>query len=156
MSAVLKLDAKDFFIARIRALQFRHTKAHVSLTNWGHWSADKRGIFPAMRPPALWNQFKRSEVEEWGEEQPPAISIVKEIAKPEPRETSSYDERTALVLDERIHGYGGLGVEHRRALRVAYVTREIPEDQFPRACGCSEDGFYERLEAGLIFTGRFA
>lgn len=156
MSAMPQWIERDFFIQRVRNLQFLHTRAHVALVNWGHWSADKRGIFPTLRPPGLWNNFKRSEVEEWGEETAPTLSLVREPIKAEPREKDPYDERTALVLDERIHGYGGLGLEHKRALRIAYVSREVPEDQFPKAAGCSEDGFCDRLQACLTFVERFS
>ncbi len=155
MSAVLKLAQRDFFIQRVRSLQSRHDRAHAALLNWGHWSADRRGIFPSLAPPRVWNQFKRSEVQEWGEEGAPAVAIQAHPIKPEPREISPYDERTALVLDERIHGYGGLGLDHKRALRIAYVSREVPEDQFPRAADCSEDGFCDRLEICLLFVSKF-
>lgn len=155
MSAMPKWIDRDFFIARVRSLQARHSRAHAALLNWGHWSADRRGIFPGMRPPGLWNNFKRSEVQEWGEEQAPSVAIAMQPIKPEPPEKSHYDERTALVLDERIHGYGGLGLEHKRLLRVVYVSREVPEDQFPKLTGCGEDGFCDRLELALLFVEKF-
>lgn len=155
MSAVLKEHWKDILVGRIRAIQAAHLKAHQALVNWGDWCADKRGIFPSLKPPSLWNQVKHSELDEYGEEQAPAVSIVQPEVKPELREMAPYDERTALVIDERIHGYGGLGEYQRHALRAAYVSREIPEDQFPGACGCNADAYCERLEDGLAFVGRF-
>lgn len=146
---------KQIFTARIRLLQSLYFQSHQALTDWGHWSADKRGMYPTMKPPSLWNNFKRSEVEEWGEETEAAMSQIKQEARAESLEIPPYNERTALQVDSRIHGYGGLADEYRRALRAAYVSREIPEDQFPKACGCCEDAFCERLEAGLRFVGRF-
>lgn len=157
MNAVVKIDWREILALRIRGIQGKHLRAHQALVNWGDWSADKRGIFPNMKPPPVWNQFARSKVDEWGEEDHKIpIQLNAGLPKPEPRETSPYDERTALQIDERIHGYGGLGEYQRHALRAAYVTREIPEDQFPKACGCNDDAFCERLEDALAFVGRFA
>jgi hypothetical protein len=152
---------KQIFIARVRLLQSIYFKAHEALTDWGHWSADRRGMYPTMKPPSLWNNFKRSEVQEWGDEKAEqkdvevTMTALKQEARAESLEIPPYNERTALEIDSRIHGYGGLADEYRRVLRAAYVTREIPEDQFPKACGCCEDAFCERLESGLIFVRRW-
>lgn len=148
--------AAGVFIGRVRALQEAHARAHAALVNWGDWSADRRGIFPRLSSPALWDQIKRSELDEYGEEQPPAVIVDQGPAKSEAPEAKPHDEKSAISLDERIHGYGGLPVYVRYAIKAAYVTREIPEDQFPRAAGCNEDAFCERLAEALAFVGRFA
>lgn len=147
--------AVSILIGRIRTLQSMYWDAHQALTNWGHWSADRRGIFPTQAPPAMWDQFKRDEREDYGDEQPPAVTAEAALPKAEAAPRPEYDERSAVALDERIHGYGGLPLEMRVAMRVAYVSREVPEEQFPRFTGCSEDGFCERLEHCLRFVGRF-
>lgn len=144
------------FVGRVRLIQEMHDRAHMALKNWGDWSADRRGIFPRLSPPSLWNQFKRNELDEYGDEQAPTVVADAGPAKAEPVELRPYDERQALNLDERLHGYGGLSLSVRQALRVAYVTREVPEDQFPRATGCNEDAFCERLMEALLFVERFA
>jgi len=115
-----------------------------------------RGIKPTLKPPSVWNQFKRSELDEYGDipEATPRIIVVE--PKPEPFEAPPYDALQASEMDKRLHGYGGPSNEFRRAVRAAYVTRELPEDQFPKACGCGEDAFCERLESVLKFVGRFA
>ncbi len=143
------------FIARVRNLQAAHSLAHQALTNWGHWSADKRGMYPTLKPPSLWSQFKQSEADDYGEEIQAAMSVVKQEAKAEALEIPPYNELQALEIDARLHGYGGPSVEYRMAVRAAYVTREIPEDQFPKFCGCGEDAFCERLGEVLKFVGRF-
>lgn len=153
--------AAGVFIGRVRSIQSAHYRAHAALTNWGDWSADRKGIYPRLKPPSVWDQFKRDENEEYGEVKPedergPAVAIQREPPKAEAAEKKAYNELEAIQLDERIHGYGGLPVEIRHALRAAYVTREVPEEQFPAASGCSEDAFCERLTAALDFVGRFA
>lgn len=147
--------AVGILVGRIRTLQAIHSEAHKALINWGDWSADRRGIFPILAPPEMWDQFKRDEREDYGEEQAPAVTPEASTPKAERAPLRGYDERAGLALDERIHAAGGLPVEMRRAIRTAYVTREVPEEQFPRFAGCSEDAFCERLEACLLFVGRF-
>lgn len=149
--------AVGVFVGRVRALQAMHFAAHQALVNWGHWSADRRGIFPTMAPPAMWDQFKRDENESWGEEPDklPEQTGEAAIRKAEAAPRAEYDEKTAVMLDERLHGYGGLSTMVREALHVAYVSREIPEQQFPRLAGCTEDAFCERLSEALGFVERF-
>lgn len=147
--------AVGVLIGRIRAIQDAHGTAHRALINWGRWSADRRGIFPTLAPPAMWDQFKRDEREDYGEEQEPAVSIEKQPAKAEAPPMPEYNEREAVEIDERIHGYGGLSAEVRLAIRTAYATREVPEEQFPRLSGCGDDAFCERLAECLSFVGRF-
>lgn len=144
----------DLETARIRGLQAIYAKSHAALSNWGRWSADRSDIYPKMNPPSIWDQFARSKVTEWGEEGEHAYAIL-QVVKSEPAEKRPYDERTACKLDERLHGAGGLPDYIRLCLRTAYVTKEIPEDQFPRLSGCTLDAFCERLEAALRFVSRF-
>lgn len=147
----------DIETARIRALQAIYSEAHQALCNWGLWSSDKRFIYPTLKPPALWNQFARSKVEEWGDEmESPVRLVLSGPAKPEPRERDPYDEKKAIALDERIHGSGGLRLDIRQMLKIAYATGEVPEYQFPALCGCSLDTLCERLEEALRFVRRFA
>lgn len=147
--------AASVLIGRIRGLQELHHEAHAALRNWGHWSADRRGIFPTQAPPGIWDEFKRDENEAYGDEQPPAVTAEAATAKAEHLPTPEYDERKAVELDERIHGAGGLPTDFRHALRTAYVSREVPEEQFPRLSGCGDDAFCERLESCLLFVGRY-
>lgn len=152
-----RLDDRDAFVARVRTIQGTYPAAHNALRNWGRWSGDQRGIFPKQSSPSI--GYCRSEGEEYGEETAPDAerrARLEEIPrKSEPMDRIPYDEKSAVILDERIHHAGGLGVDVRIALRVAYVSREIPEDQFPRRTGCLEDTFCERLEEALRFTRRF-
>jgi hypothetical protein len=125
---------------------------------------DLGGIFPSLKPPAIWSEFNRGrcDPEGWGEEKdydahcriliklPPA-------EKADPIEKAPYDEKQALILDERIHGPGGPDKEVRLCIKTAYTTRAVPENQFWKLSGCSTpDIFCERLEAALRYVGRFA
>ena len=152
------VDWRDVQIARIRALQSIHATAHAALLNWGAWSRDKRGIFPTVAPPGVWDQFapNPADIEGWASsDAPPAEPPTDAPAKREAPERPPYQERPAIVLDERLHHPGGLCVETRHVLRAAYVSEEIPEDQFHTMCGCSTDAFCERLESALLFVARF-
>lgn len=147
----------DLETARIRGLQAIYAKAHGALISWGRWSMDRRGIFPREAKPSL--NYNRDEKEDYGEETFPDEERLARIAstpiRSSPADRLPYDEKTALVLDERIHHPGGLGVEVRRCLRIAYATREIPESQFSQRSGCLPHIFCERLEEALRFVGRF-
>ena len=147
----------DLFPLRIRDLQSRYPREHQALVNWGAWSRDRRGIFPPeIVPPKVWDQFKRDENESWGEKDD--ATVVVESAEPDKAERAEeepYNELHGLQLDERLHGYGGLSEAIRGALKAAYVRRDIHESQYARAAGCGQDAFCERLEAGLVFVGRF-
>lgn len=152
----MKRDDIDLDTARIRSLQAIYSKAHLALRNWGLWAGDKRGIAPTLKPPALWDQFVRSKVESWGEEQEcPYTRLYLVEAKAERAETDPYDEKAAILLDERLHS-GHLNVETRLCLKTAYTTKEVPDHQFPRLSGCTLDAFCERLETALRYAGRFA
>lgn len=155
MNACLQ-DQITFDAQRIRGIQDRHFKAHHALNQWGLWCGDLK-VYPTMKPPSIWDQFKRDENTEYGEEGEASRVVIPFPAKAEARERQAYDEKLGQMLDERIHSAGGLNLEVRKAIRTAYVTREVPEDQFWKMAGCSSlDSFCERLEAALVFVGRFA
>lgn len=151
------LDHAAIETQRIRDLQSRFHVEHAKLANWGLWSGDMRGVYPVMKPPSVWNSFKRSLVEEWGDE--PGVESefgrYTEV-KAERVEQKDYDEKAAIALDERMHSPGGLGEEVRVAIRVAYMTKELPEYQMPRHSGCGIDAFLERLEVAYLFARRFS
>lgn len=148
------VEENEILTARIRALQAMFWDAHAALREWGAWSMDRRGIYPVLSPPSVWDQFKRSEVEDYGEETDHA-QVVTTPVKAEGPDHEVYDEKLAVLLDERIHGPGGMPLHQREAIRLAYATREVPEYQFPRFAGCNLDAFCERLEGALVFVGRF-
>lgn len=151
----MKVDDFDMFPLRVRDLQARYQKAHEALLCWGNWSRDRRGLYPADSRPSIWDQFKRDENEAWGDED--AEKLVAEApAKAERAEEEPYDELQGTIMDERLHLPGGPCLIVRQALVVAYVRRDIHESQYPRAAGCIQDQFLERLEGGLMFAGRFA
>jgi len=140
---------------RIRALQGMNEPAHLALVNWGRWSRDRHGIFPpGITPPGLWNQALPSKFGDFADEEEGQRVEVQEPAKAEAAEKEPYDEKAGTVLDERVH-HPSFPQYLRDILKVAYVTREVPEDQFPRLIGCTEDSFCERLEACLKYVGRF-
>lgn len=141
---------------RIRALQAMFAVEHAALRNWGAWAADLAGIYPSISRPHLWEQFDRrgADKDGWGVEQEPQVK--ESPVKAEPAEKRAYDEKLAVMLDERMHSPGGLPDYVRLAIRTAYVSHEVPDDQFPRLSGCTLDAFCERLEGALRFVGRFA
>lgn len=152
------IEAGEIFSARVRGLQAIYPEAHQALVNWGSWSRDRAGIFPpGIIPPGLWNEAVPSKFGDFADASDlERVEVVEQTeAKAEAAEKEPYDEKQGALLDERIHGLGGLAVYQREALRVAYVTREVPEDQFARLSGCTEDAFCERLEACLMFVRRF-
>jgi hypothetical protein len=158
----MKRDAMDLseeFVLRVRGLQAIYPEAHAALLNWANWSRDRSGIFPrGVTPPSIWNEYDQEGAgkDGWGEEQeqmPPAEDVP---VKAEAAEKLPYDEKAGTILDERLHGPGGLGSDWRLVLKIAYVSRDLPESQFPRACGCPPHAFAERLESCLMFVSRFA
>lgn len=147
-------DGPDLTTARIRALQAIYQDAHEALRNWGLWSLDLRKVYPTQKPPSTFRDYRSGE--DYGDEdlalEPTRLDAP---AKAEAAPREPYDQKTAEVLDERIHAPGGLPVEIRTALRVAYVSRETIEPQWPGFAGCNLDAFCERLESGLRFARRF-
>ena len=148
----------DIFAEQVRALQAMYPKAHAALANWASWSRDRHKVYPpGVTANPMWESFKRDENEDYGEQHEiPAERLAQTDIKVEAHEREDYDEKAGAILDERMHSPGGLGVDIRRALKVAYVSRYLLEAQFPKAAGCSEDAFRERLEAALLFASRFA
>jgi hypothetical protein len=143
----------------IRDLQARYYTAHAALANWGRWSRDRRGIYPpGVVPPAIWND---APVSKWEIEEEPDYDPYKKILivaeKGDRLEEEDYDEKTAVMLDERIHGHGGLSESLRSALEVAYVTRYTPEDRMHKLTSppTTASGFRERLSACLVYVSRF-
>lgn len=150
------LEQNEIETIRIRMLQDRYPEAHEALKQWGEWSMDKRGIYPTMSQPSMFDQFKRDGSEGYADEANAVIVVAVGPVKSEGPEHEDYDEKQAVRLDELMHGAGGLPEYVRVALKTAYATREVPEYQFPRFSNCSTmDQMIERLEAGLCFVGRF-
>lgn len=140
---------------RVRALQEIYADSHAALIHWGDWSWDRRGIFPTLAPPAMWDQYQNNENDRLEDDELPIPIQLPVKAKAEPAPTRDYNERIAVALDERMHGPGGLPDYIRLVARTAYVSREIPEQQFAKLCGCTDDAFCERLEALYVFARRF-
>lgn len=140
---------------RIRALQAMYAAEHAALTNWGHWSMDRGGMAPRLEPPGTFREYRSDGREEGYGEVKKIPDRRKVPAKPEPPEKVEYDELAAVILDERMHGPGGLAIYVRYVIKTAYCTREVPDDQFPSLSGCTLDAFCERLEGALKFVSRF-
>jgi hypothetical protein len=157
MNAMTRTEENEIQTARIRMLQAFHFEAHQALTQWGLWSMDRRGIYPTLSQPGMWDQFKRDGTEAYGDEANAVVVAAVGPAKAERPDHEDYDEKLAVRLDELMHGAGGLAEYVRRCVKTAYATREVPEYQFPLFSNCSTlDQFCERLEAGLRFVARFA
>jgi hypothetical protein len=153
----MKMDLSDEIVIRIRSLQERYSTEHLALVNWGAWSRDRKTIGPRDSKPHIWQEAVQSKFDDYGEDHAiPAERLAQADAKSERPEEDPYNEREGALLDERMHGPGGMPLYLRQLLRVAYVSREVPEYQFPRACGCLPDTFCEGLESALVFVSRFA
>jgi hypothetical protein len=152
------VDQEEVIRLELRELQGRYPREHQALINWGRWSRDRRGIYPAgVTAPSIWQEAPSSK---WEFEEPeayePYIPVVA-AQKGDRPETEDYDEKTAVLLDERIHGYGGLNETLRSCLEVAYLTRTVQENRFHRLCTppTTPSGFRERLTECLVFVGRW-
>lgn len=152
------LDQDAIYAERIRSLQSEHAKAHAALRNWAAWSRDRHKVYPpGTTANPMWEQYRPNEGDDYGEEHAiPETRLAQDDIKVEAPEKEDYDEKSGYDLDTRIHGYGGLSPTVRLALRVAYVSRYLPEGQFHKAAGCSQDAFRERLLEALLFVSRFA
>lgn len=145
-----ELSEQDIAGPRIRALQDRFYPAHAALLNWASWCRDPQ-IGPRLAKQHLLDAHD-GDLEGYGEVPDEQLESVP--GKPERRE-ENYDEKTANILDERIHGHGGICLEYRRLLRVAYVYPPI-EYQMPKFSGCHDlDEFCFRLTEILRFVSRF-
>lgn len=147
------LDQQELEAIRIRALQDRFPVEHEALLNWGAWSRDRKGMYPALSQPKMFEQYVHDETEGYGEESEPAYTENVVMVKAE-REEETYDEKSAIALDERIHQ--GLAEYLRIALRTAYVDGGPREGRYYVYANCpTPDAFLERLQAGLAYVGRF-
>jgi hypothetical protein len=145
-------------VIAIRELQAAHYQAHEALQNWAKWSRDRRGIYPpGVVPPAIWAD---APINKWEFEEEPDYNPYQKLTmtaaeKGDRPEEEDYDEKTAVVLDERIHQ--GLAEYERSVLEVAYVTRYTPEERFHKLTNppCQPITFRERLAECLRFVDRF-
>jgi hypothetical protein len=148
----------DTLTAEIRAIQSLFPEAHAALQNWAAWSRDcapasGRGI----KPSPVFREYRSSDYDEPDTET--EVTIVPAPVKAEAAEKEPYDQASAEILDDRIHGPGGLPETYKRTIRVAYYVRGIMERQMPYACGWKagqEHRFMEDLSAALAFVRRFA
>lgn len=153
------MDEVDFETLRIRQLQADHEDAHRAMLNWGRWAGDRRGVFPGSNPKcSLGPFFKPQAGEVYGEgdvnARPEKVTPL-EPFRGQPRERIPYDAKAAVILDERLCG-GLISLEVMWAIRTAYVSREIPENQFYALSNCSTpDQFLERLGTALRYVRRF-
>lgn len=156
------MDMTDEFPVRVRSLQADFAAAHRALMNWGAYSRDRAGFQRGITKSQALSQYRYNEEEE-GYAPPPDPNDHKLIliktdapAKAEKVQDEPYDERAGMILCERIHGPGGLMLDARPVIRVAYVFRDVPEYQYPYRLGLLPDAVLERLEMGLRFAARFA
>lgn len=150
-----RMDLSELFTAQVRGLQSLYPTAHRALTNWGLWSMDRAGIFPSLSAPSMWDQAIHSKFGDFADEADDRAGYAEQTEfKAERIEQEPFDEKSANELDEWLHE--GCGTEDerfpwsiRRCLIVAYVTREVPERDFPRLSKCGHDDFLARLESVL-------
>ena len=150
----------DLFPARVRGLQAIYAGGHKALVNWGAYSRDRAGFERGVTSPRTAKEYHYTEGDEEGYADPHDACLVlirtNAPAKAEKVQDEPYNERDAAILCERMHGPGGLMVEARPVLKVAYVLRYIQEYEYPYRTGLLPDTVLERLEMGLRFAARFA
>src|SRR5688572_19740637 len=104
----MKRDVNEAEIERemVRAIQAMYPAEHQALENWGKWSRDRRGIFPAENPPPspVYDTFSREEWDKqgYGEAAKDAVSDQRLEAsdrKAERAEDEPYDEKAGYELD---------------------------------------------------------
>lgn len=150
-----RVDPREVFIAQVRALQSIYPAAHAALKNWGSWSRELHGVFPSVAHPG-WTEFYVAP-QEWGEE-PLALAplpVPQQHVRPEREKEARADEKAGMELDARIHD-DDFPVVWRNVLAAAYVTVEVPEDQFPALAGrkgppMSHEDFLRFLEGAMEF-----
>lgn len=151
------MDMTDELPVRVRSLQAAYNSAHRALLNWGAYSRDRAGFQRGLTRSQVLNQYRYNEEEEGYAEEGVLILIRTDApAKAERVQDEPYNERDAANLCERIHGPGGLILDARPVINIAYVARDIPEYQYPTLTGLLPDAVLERLEMGLRFASRFA
>jgi hypothetical protein len=141
-------DYAAAFTGEVRGIQSAYPQAHQALRNWGLWSRDRAGIFPCISRPSIWNEYA-PKVGDFAEENLDRELPRDEVVKQEMAETPDYSEKEAVELDEYMHGPEGLVYAIRKCLLVAYVSLEIPEDQFPKLAGVTHEGFLMSLTSAL-------
>jgi hypothetical protein len=143
------MNQSDFvaaFVAEVRGIQGFYPKAHQALRNWGFWSRDRSGIFPCISKPSIWDEYDSSKAD-FAEEGEGQQVVQQTEVKQERAETPDFNEKEAVELDELLHDR--FPYEIRKCLLVAYVTAEIPEEQFPRFSCCTHEGFLMSLTSSL-------
>lgn len=153
------MDMADDFAVRVRDLQGTFAAAHRALMNWGAYSRDRAGFQRGITKSQALSQYRYNEEEEgYADPTDACLVLIKTDApaKAEKVQDEPYDERAGMILCERIHGPGGLMLDARPVIRVAYVFRDVPEYQYPYRLGLLPDAVLERLEMGLRFAARFA
>jgi hypothetical protein len=147
----------DTFTAEVRALQMLYRDAHQALTNWAAWSRDcAPPCGYGVKPSPIFREYRASDYEDI--EDAPTTAVEAPV-KAEAAEREPYDQTAAEVLNDRIHGPGGLSTTLRQTIRVAYFMRGILERQMPYACGWKqgqEHRFREDLADALAWVRRFA
>lgn len=155
MSAMPKetIDWREVFNAEVRAIQSLYPKAHEALRNWGLWSRERGGIFPALAKPG-WTEFYQAGREEVTEEHETEVERVEQLeVKAEGPELPHSDERLGEEVDIRIHALHFPTI-WRRVLKAAYVTAEIPEYECPREARVGHQGYLVFLSSALDFMDR--
>ena len=148
MSANYCADWRDIFRGQVREIQTHYPAAHAALRNWGRWSRELHGIFPQIAQPG-WTEFYRAP-QEWAED-PVALAplpAAPQNARSERDREERADERSGVELDIRVHALHFPTI-WRRVLRAAYVTIEVPEDQFPTIAKVGAQGFLTFLDSAL-------
>lgn len=146
------------YAAQVREIQAAFAVAHKALVQWGIWSRQRGGIFPSLAPPSMWEMYAPSDADkrEWVEASDQLIVVPQTEVKAEAANDDACDEKLAEEMDVLIHELEFPAV-WRKCLSAAYVSREIPEYQFPReATACrprgeriSHDTFLLMLDGAL-------
>jgi hypothetical protein len=154
------INAQELERAEIRAIQSLYPKAHDQCVNWGRWSRDRRGIFPSENPPpsAVYDIIRRDEWDKdgYGEQEAEPERLATDDRKAERAADEPYDELQGYEFDTRIHQARDFPAYLRSVLKAAYVTREVPEDQFHRHTNppCNPAQFREWLAQALAWVER--
>lgn len=148
------LDEQQIQAARIRELQSRYPQAHEALMNWGAWSRDRSGMYPAISQTHVFDQYVHDETEGYAEEGEGVTNPHAVIVTKAERDSEDYDEKSAVALDARLHP--DLAEYLRIVLRAAYVDGGPREGRWYVYANCSTpDQFLERLELAFRFVGRW-
>ncbi len=159
MSAMENIPHEWIFVGQVREIQGAFAIAHKALVQWGIWSRNRSGIYPTITSPSMWEQYAPNDkdLREWVEASEDATIVPQLEIKAEAANDGDCDEKTAEELDILIHDQEFPTI-WRKCLSAAYVSREIPEYQFPReATVCkprseriSHDTFLMMLDGALM------